>query len=200
MGLERECKLHYRRKTISGKAQLESDHVLFRGTERIKIMLKDITRVEAKGGVLTLDFPGGPADFELGSAADKWAEKILHPPSRMDKLGVMANMQVSLEGIFENGFAEDVRARKAEVVAGKSKRDIIFVAVEQAAALASLSKLAGKLKSDGGLWVVYPKGVASVREIQVLEAGRATGLKDVKVASFSRTHTALKFVIPVNAR
>jgi hypothetical protein len=33
-----------------------------------------------------------------------------------------------------------------------------------------------------------------------LEGGRAAGLKDIKVASFSATHTALKFAIPVAAR
>jgi hypothetical protein len=44
---------------------------------------------------------------------------------------------------------------------------------------------------------VYPKGVAAIREIEVIEAGRAAGLKDIKVASFSSTHTALQFALPV---
>ena len=56
------------------------------------------------------------------------------------------------------------------------------------------------LKPAGALWVVYPKGVQTIREIEVIAAGREAGLKDVKVASFSATHTALKFVIPVASR
>jgi len=48
--------------------------------------------------------------------------------------------------------------------------------------------------------VIYPKGGPAIREIEVLEAGRAAGLKDVKVASFSATHTGLKFVLPVSKR
>jgi hypothetical protein len=48
--------------------------------------------------------------------------------------------------------------------------------------------------------VIYPKGVTAIREIQVIEAGRAAGLKDVKVAGFSASHTGLKFVIPVTSR
>jgi len=48
MGLERECKLHFRGKTIFGKAQLESDHLLFRGTERLKIMLRDLSHVRLR--------------------------------------------------------------------------------------------------------------------------------------------------------
>ena len=44
------------------------------------------------------------------------------------------------------------------------------------------------------------RSVTAIREKQVLETGRAAGPKDVKVASFSASHTALKFVIPVAAR
>ena len=50
------------------------------------------------------------------------------------------------------------------------------------------------------MWVVYPKGRTDPSEVDVLEAGKAAGLVDVKVARFSETHTALKFVIPVARR
>jgi hypothetical protein len=56
------------------------------------------------------------------------------------------------------------------------------------------------LASKGALWVVHPKGVQIIREIEVLDAGRAAGLKDTKVVAFAPTHTALRFVIPVAAR
>jgi hypothetical protein len=56
------------------------------------------------------------------------------------------------------------------------------------------------MNPDGAIWVVYPKGVTAIREIEVLNAGREAGLKDVKVASFSPTHTALKFVVPIEKR
>jgi hypothetical protein len=46
------------------------------------------------------------------------------------------------------------------------------------------------------LWIVYPKGKSEIREIDVLAAGKAAGLVDVKVVAFSATHTALKFVRP----
>jgi len=41
---------------------------------------------------------------------------------------------------------------------------------------------------------VYPKAIAQLREIEVLNAGRAAGLVDIKVVSFSAKQTALKFV------
>ena len=59
-----------------------------------------------------------------------------------------------------------------------------------------VKKVVPSLASNGALWIVYPKGRKEITELQVLNAGRATGLVDIKVVSYSATHTALKFVLP----
>ena len=82
----------------------------------------------------------------------------------------------------------------------KGKQDLVFFAAEKRADLRKLRALAGELKLAGALWVIYPKGVTAIREIEVIDSGRAAGLKDVKVCGFSTTHTGLKFVIPVASR
>jgi hypothetical protein len=56
------------------------------------------------------------------------------------------------------------------------------------------------LKPNGALWVIRPKGRPAISERAVMAAGKAAGLVDVKVVSFSPTHTAEKFVIPVAVR
>lgn len=137
-------------RTRRGKAYLETDYLLFRGDERVKVALQDPREVEASDGVLKLQFPGGPAELELGKAAERWAAKILRPPSRADKLYV-----------------------------AERREELVRVP---------------KLAAGAALWIVYPKGVAAIREAEVIAAGRGAGLKDVKVARFSATHTALKFV------
>jgi hypothetical protein len=194
MGQELECRMRLGKRSLTGKAHLETDLVLFRGEERLKVAFKDLTAVTAKAGVLRLEFAGGPAELELGKAAEKWADKILHPPTRADKLGVKAGVSVRTVGEFDADFLEELRV--ATVV--KSGGDIVFFAAEKAA---DLKKLAGLAPSgSAALWVIYPKGVAAIREMDVLDAGRAAGLKDVKVASFSATHTGLKFVVPLAKR
>jgi hypothetical protein len=198
MGQELECRMHLGRRALSGKAYLETDHILFRGDERIKIQLKDVTGVAAASGILTLEFDGGPATLELGAAAEKWAQKILHPPSRADKLGIKAGLTVRLVGDFEPDFTAELD--HTTIVAGKNQADLIFLRAATKKDLAQVPKLIATLKPAAALWIVYPKGATTLREVEVIEAGRAAGLKDVKVASFSTTHTALKFVIPVAAR
>ncbi len=196
MGQELACRMQYQRRWLAGKAYLETDYILFRGDERIKIPLKDLQAVSAKAGILTLEFAGGPAALELGAAAEKWAQKILHPPSRADKLGVKPGLTVRLIGEFDAPFLEELH--ETQIV--KAKADLVFFLAAARNALERIPKLIPALKSAGALWVVYPKGVAEIREVEVIHSGRAAGLKDVKVASFSPTHTALKFVIPVAAR
>lgn len=197
MGQELDCRLQYQKRTSAGKAYLETDYLLFRGEERLKVAFKDLTAVHADGGLLKLEFPGGPAALELGKAAGKWAQKILHPPTRAGKLGLKPGLTVRLAGDFEPEFLEELSGSAVEE---KGKADLVFFRAAAARDLARVGKLKSWLKPAGALWVVYPKGVPAIREIEVLGAGRAAGLKDTKVASFSATHTALRFVIPVAER
>ncbi len=198
MGQELDCRMRLGRRVLEGKAHLETDHLLFRGEERVKILLKDLTQVTASNGLLKLEYEGGPASLELGKAAEKWADKILHPPTRAAKLGIKPGLAIRLAGDFEAGFLTELKG--LEHAPPKAKADLVFLQAPSRKTLAQIGKLAAGLKPAGAVWVVYPKGVQEIREIEVLEAGRAAGLKDVKVASFSPTHTALKFVLPLAAR
>jgi hypothetical protein len=200
MGQELVCTMRYRQRRLAGKAHLETDYLLFRGEERLKVAFKDLTGVQAAAGVLTLDFAGGPAELELGKAAEKWADKILHPPTRADKLGLKPGLSARLAGDFERDFLEELAVRQIEQTSGRGKADLVFYLASRTEDLSKVSKLSAGLKPDGALWVVFPKGVPAIREVEVLLAGRDAGLKDHKVASFSASHTALKFVIPLAKR
>jgi hypothetical protein len=197
MGQEMECRLQHQGRESSGRAQLEGDHILFKGEERLRINLRELRSVSAQGGLLHLEWAGGAAALALGEAAEKWADKILHPPSRAKKLGLEAGLAVRVEGEFGEDFLKELEGLPA---AGKAKADLVFLAAPVGGVLKKVSKLGPMLKPAGALWIVYPKGVETIREIDVIEAGRAAGLKDTKVIAFSATHTALRFVIPVAAR
>jgi hypothetical protein len=187
MGQECDSKLRLGGRTFAGRAQLETDFLLFRGSERLKIPLKDLTSVAANDGILTLQFPGGPATLELGAQAEKWANKILHPPTLLEKLGVKPGLAIALEGEFEQEFQTQIGQP------AKAKADLLFYAAAETSDLARIPRLKSRLKPGGALWIVYPKGVSAIRETGVIAAGRAAGLKDTKVARFSDTHTALRF-------
>lgn len=164
---------------------LETNEIIFRGDFRLKIAYRDIQKLNAKDGKLTVVAPEGTAVFHLGDAAFKWASRILHPPSRLDKLGLKPGQKVRLIGRLDDDFLHEVDQRGALIV--RSGADLEFLAAESPSDLRKLTKI------DGPVWVVYPKGIKSITENDVRTAGLKAGLVDIKVASFSPTHTALKF-------
>jgi hypothetical protein len=193
------------RQKARGKALLETSEIIFRsedGAVRLKIAFAEIKSVDAAGGELRVEGPEGAAIFELGANAAKWREKILHPKTRMEKLGVQPNAAVCLIGKLEDDFLAELRAVTKNVSKDKiaSAAEVIFFAAAASKDLSQVAKLAKGLKGAAALWIVYPKGQKEITENDVIAAGRKTGLKDVKVVGFSPTHTALKFVIPVENR
>jgi hypothetical protein len=201
MGLEAQCVARHGKSISEGKVHLDTDRVLFRGAFRLSIPFKDMKAVRAEDGCLSIALEGGSAVFELGAAAEKWAKKILNPPTRLDKLGVKEEMRVVLLGVHDADFQEELKARRTVIsTRTKPESDLIFFRAEEEAALKKLPLLLPSLSDAGALWVIYPKGVRVITEAAVFAAGRGAGLVDVKVASFSATHTAHKFVIPVAKR
>jgi len=137
--------------------------------------------------------------LELGAKAEAWAKKIHSPPSLLDKLGIGAGARVAVVGTFEDSFVAQLEACGS--AKGRTDRsDVVLLRADAAGALAKLASLRKKIADDAAVWVVFPKGKTEPREADVLGAGRAAGFKDVKVARFSETHTALKFVVPKEAR
>lgn len=203
MGAESRCTVHFAGQRSEGKAMLETDHLIFRGTFRLSIPRQAITKVDADAGVLHVTFPDGTAVFELGASAAKWAEKIRHPPSLLDKLGVKPGMRVAVVGIDDDGFLEQLGQRTSDVARRTPKMDteVIVFGTDAVTGLARLAKLRGYLTPAGAIWVVHTKGKgAAFKDTDVFAAAKHAGLVDVKVAAFSPTHTAEKLVVPMRLR
>jgi hypothetical protein len=103
--------------------------------------------------------------------------------------------RIAVIGRFDADFVEQLRARGASV-SRRAIRDAdhIYLAAVTAADLSKISTLKKGLLKDGSFWVVRPKGVKTITEAGTQLAGLEAGLVDVKVVSFSPTHTAEKFV------
>jgi hypothetical protein len=202
MGKELKCTVRFGKETSEGKALLETSEVLFRGGFRLKIPFASIESAKAIDGELRLQTAEGLAVFELGAAAEKWREKILHPKTRIQKIGLKPGAKISLLGGFEANFLEELKPLAGSVATDKvpADTDAVFFAADSPKELAQVAKLAKSMRGATALWIVYPKGQKTITENDVIAAGRKTGLKDVKVVGFSSTHTALKFVIPLDKR
>jgi hypothetical protein len=198
MGLEAKCEARMGRQTSAGQALLEEKDLVFRGDFRLKIPLALLRRIEARAGSLHLEWPDGKVVLALGDQAARWADKIQHPPSLLDKLGVKLEARVSVIGIADREFLAQLRERTADVTTGRARAGshLVFVAMSAPADLPRLRKLRDAIARDGAIWVIWPKGRKEFREDDVRAYGIEAGLVDVKVARFSDTLSALKMVIP----
>jgi hypothetical protein len=194
VGQSVRCLASFEGQSAEGTAELETDELRFRGAFRLNVPLREVRTAVALDGRLEVTFGAGTATFDLGPKAASWADKILHPPSLLDKLGVRAGQRVGLVGLADKDFRQALAA--AGVGCAESARsggappaedappDLLFFGAAAAAALDEVPRLSDALPPHGALWIVYPKGRREIREADVLAAGRAAGLADVKVVRF----------------
>jgi hypothetical protein len=202
MGYEASCTIRFEGQTAKGNARLEHKDLIFRGpTTRVAIPLREIRDAHAGEGTLYVTFGGKRAEFDLGAVASRWASRIANPPSRLDKLGVKPGAGVIVLGVEDTSFVNELKGRGAIVTGARGTAvDIAFYAANRRDDLGALASLKNIIKPNGAIWVVRPKGQDVITEAETMAAGKRAGLVDVKVVSFSDTHTAEKFVIPVKDR
>ena len=202
MGQEVICTARWGGKSVRGKALLEASEIIFRGDGRLRIPFSGIRELRAAEGELCDKTEDGWVIFELADHAEKWREKIANPKSVVEKLGVKSGQAVSVFGELHSDFLEKLKEQRCAVLRGKMAKDVgcIFLAVAMRKELNQVKPIAGRMPGTAALWVVYPKGQASITESDVIGAGRKAGLRDVKVVAFSQAQTALKFVPPVGKR
>ena len=202
MGLEAVCIARYRESVSEGKALLESDDLRFRGDFRLTIPFAEMRSVAAGDGVLEVAFNDGLAIFELGALAEGWADRIRHRPSLLDKLDVKPDARVALLGMTDAEFLAQLRSRTSYVLQHSLTPGLhlIVLRADTPGALEQIDALEPFLRRDGAIWVITPKGKRGISESTVLNHGRSAGYVDTKVAAFSATHTAHKFVLPKERR
>ena len=121
----------------------------------------------------------------------------------LDKLGVRPGMRVALIDIDDPDIRPLLAERTSDTTEGwpQPETDIVLLGANSTEALAPLESLSARIRPNGAIWVVSHKGkAATLRDIEVMAAARASGLVDNKVVSFSATHTSLRLVIPLARR
>jgi hypothetical protein len=123
----------------------------------------------------------------------------------LDKLGVRPGARIAIVGDVDpdGWFRELLADRTSDVTVGEPKpdTDLVFLAADSTTDLQALPRLRTRIRPNGAIWVVSRKGkAATIRDVDVMDAGRANRLVDNKVVSFSDTHTSLRLVIPVALR
>ena len=108
-----------------------------------------------------------------------------------------------MAGFDDPAFVTLLRERTADVTDGKPRGrcDIVFLGASKMSDLERLRQVKTWIEPNGAIWVVRPKGGRSpLKDTDLIDAGLAAGLVDNKIASFSETHGAMRFVFRLRDR
>ena len=114
MGLSAECDVLCEQRAYRCKAHLEERELILRGEFRLTLPFAEIGSLESDDERLILNHAGPAVTLVLGKDARKWAAKITHPASLIDKLGVKEGQVVSVLGIDDPRLWEELRDRTVE--------------------------------------------------------------------------------------
>ncbi|HEY8616272.1 DUF3052 family protein [Phenylobacterium sp.] len=193
MGKEAQVRAAFADGTDEGRLQLEPPRLVFRGAQRRVWQGAALAGVRADQGDLVL---ADGARFSLGERqAIAWAEAILRPKGRVEKIGVKAGMRAAILGVDDPDLAAELAAAGAILTHERRDLDLLFYAADSTDQLSRLGEILPALAERGALWIASRKGkAATVRDLDVMAAAKACGLVDNKVVGFSVTHTALRLV------
>src|SRR5262245_19308681 len=110
MGAELDCEGVVDGRRLRGKARLETSTLEFRSAA-IKVVVKfaELASVSVKGERLVVCVGDRALELALGrAAAAKWADKILHPPTVLQKIGIKTGQIVVLIGDVDELFAAEL--------------------------------------------------------------------------------------------
>lgn len=202
MGAEARCGAVVNGAAHEVKALLETSEIILRGEVKLKVPFSSITKLSATDGRLRVQHASGRLELHLGPAAEKWADKIRNPPSRLSKLGVKAGMRVALLGVSDDSFRRELADSGAVVREGRAGtgNDIVFLEATKSRDLAKIASAMRAIDRAGAIWVLHPRGVAGLKDVDVFAAARDAGLTYTKVMRFSDALSAEKLVIPKSER
>lgn len=203
MGLEADCTVRIGKKAFVGRAYLVGEVLSFRGDTRLEFRFAQMGDVHADGDALVVRSGDQEARFEVGPLiANRWARLIKEPKGLFEKLEIGPQSRVAVVDVQDAMFLLALRERTTGLAEGRVPGDspIIFFGVENRDALRKIQLLRARMTDSSVLWIVRPKGSASITETDVHEAAQGAGLVDAKVVAFSKTHSAHKCVVPMDQR
>jgi hypothetical protein len=201
MGTEIVGEAAYRGASHRVKLHLDGKELTLRDGLKLSIPLKEVREAVANDGELTIHWAKDKIVLRVGDQAARLADRILHPPSLLDKLGIKPGHVVSIVGLMDKPFLRELKQRTESVFedAVQPQSDFILFRPATKTELRRLSTLQKSLKPDGGIWILRTKGTKDPKaagEMDVITSARASGLVDVKICAFSDELTAMKVVIP----
>lgn len=196
MGLELRVRARYKRQESDGRLHLDSQELNFRGTEfQWSTRIGQGIKAVATNGRLVVRADREQIEFDVGETAEKWVEKILNPPSRLQKLGVKTEMKCWVSSGFDSGFKDELTSNGSLLVKKIAECQLAFFLLTKRSDLTKLVSSVSELPLGVNIWIVWPKGTDAVSQKDVMQTARECGMGPSKTAAFDASHSSLRFAL-----
>ena len=172
---------------------LESQELRLRGSLKATLRLVELRGVSVRDEWFEAQTPLGQLRLHLGEAeARKWLDRIEHPPTLAQKLGIVPGTAVHLVG--SHPVVEEALRQTGAGIAALAEAQLVFTVIASPEDLRALDRLVPALPTAAQLWVLRQKGkAAAVREGDIMAALRVLGLAPSKTAAWSDDYTADRY-------
>ena len=110
MGIETTCRVETEAGAGDARVLLETEELVVRGALKTRIPFKSVEAAVVDGRKLIVSHGNTRTVLHLGPEAARWADRILNPKSRLEKLGVKPSMVVSCQGIADLALRDELAA------------------------------------------------------------------------------------------
>lgn len=196
MGLESRVRARYKRQESDGRLHLDSQELTFRGTEfKWSARIDQGIKAVAANGRLVVRTAREQIEFEVGDTVERWVEKILNPPTRLQKLGVKAGMKCWVSSGFDAEFKNELTSNGALLVKKLAECQLAFFLLTKRSDLIKLVSSLGGLPLGVNIWLVWPKAKDTVSQNDVMQTAREHGMGPSKTAAFDESHSSMRFAL-----
>ena len=123
MGIETTCRVETEAGAGDARVLLETEELVVRGALKTRIPFKSVEAAVVVGRKLIVSHGNTRTVLHLGPEAARWADRILNPKSRLEKLGVKPSMVVSCQGIADLALRDELAAAGATISWGRIRKN-----------------------------------------------------------------------------
>lgn len=177
-----------------GKLHLDSKQLQFSGKSfKWSVDLGPRVRAKSVGNQLIVSEGRSEIRFEIRKGVDRWVDKILHPPSRITKLGVKPDAKCWLSKGFDRAFRDELKSSGATTTRKIEHCMLAFLKVTDRKDLSQVVEHFECLPGDVNIWVVWPKGSEAIGQGDVMAIAKQRGFGPSKTAAFDEQHSSMRF-------
>ena len=195
MGLElKSCHAEIKGTTYTGKLHVDATSFEFRSAElNWTVPVGKGTHANAIDGKLSVRRGSKSASFAIGDAAEKWVSKILNPPTLGKKLGLKPGLKYLILGGNDDVLTREVNNIPLNKTSRLEASNIVFVFLNATSDLKRFQKALDGVAAGTHIWAIWPKGVESIRQRDVIGIAKENGIGPGKGISFDVARSAMRF-------